>query len=246
MAEETQELINQLNSRMGDGPKLALVDPRALKLAEKNARYMDKTTFDQLVANIGRDGALESTPLCHKGPDGVLTVISGIHRDMAAREAGLTSIFVLVIDKPLSRGMMIAKQISHNAIVGQDDMATLKSLWEEIQDMEQKMYAGLDSEVLKELDKLEFSSISEAPLDFRTITLAFLPEEPEALKAALAEADVLFGDEDNYVLSMKHFGQVFEAVADVKEKYNIVSNPTAFMKLIELARERMAEAECNS
>ncbi len=239
MEEKIQTVIQELNAFLS-GPKLALVDPARLKLLDKNARYMDKETFDQLVSNIRHDGALESVPLCHKD-GGVLTVLSGNHRVQAAREAGLKEILVLVIDKPLSKGEKIAKQLSHNALVGKDDPQLLKSLWSEIEEMELRMYAGLDSELLKELDKLEFSSISEAKMDYRAISLAFLPEEAEALKAALEQADVLFAGEENYALSMTHYKRVFSLVADIKEKFNIVSNPTAFMKLVELAEERMAE-----
>ena len=39
------------------------VDPRTLTLIDVNARFMRKETFDRLVANVRRDGALTSTPL---------------------------------------------------------------------------------------------------------------------------------------------------------------------------------------
>jgi hypothetical protein len=242
MAEKIQEVVDELNSHLGEGPKLALVDPKELKLLDKNARYMDKETFDQLVSNIRRDGALESVPLCHKEGE-VMTVLSGNHRVMAAREAGLPQIVVLYLDKPLSKGVKIAKQISHNAIVGKDDPVILKDLWGELDDIALRMYAGLDSETLKELEKLEFTSISESHMDFKAVTLAFLPEEAEALKEAVAYADVIFSGEEAYLLSRKHFDLVFNLVADIKEKFNIVNNPTAIVKIMELARERLDELQ---
>ncbi len=242
MVGKIQEVVEQLNAHLGDGPKLALVDPKELKLLDKNARYMDKETFDQLVSNIRRDGALESVPLCHKEGD-VLTVLSGNHRVMAAREAGLPQIVVLYIDKPLSKGVKIAKQISHNAIVGKDDPVILKDLWGELDDIALRMYAGLDSETLKELEKLEFTSISESHMDFKAVTFAFLPEEAEALKEAIDNADLIFAGDEAYLLSRKHFDEVFNMVADIKEKYNIVNNPTAIMKIMELARERLDELQ---
>jgi len=243
MEDKVQEVVDQLNAHLGDGPKFALVDPKELKLLDKNARYMDKETFDQLTANIRRDGALSSTPFCHMDGSGKMTVLSGNHRVMAAREAGLARIPVMYTDRVLSKGEKIAIQISHNAITGKDDPVILKSLWDELDDIELKMYAGLDSEILKELEKMEFTSISEAHLDVKMVTVAFLPEEAAALREALEQADILFAGEENYVAARSHYESVFAAVAAVKEKYNIVSNPTAFMKLIELARERMAESE---
>jgi hypothetical protein len=172
-----------------------------------------------------------------------MTVLSGNHRVMAAREAGLPQIVVLYLDKPLSKGVKIAKQISHNAIVGKDDPVILKDLWGELDDIALRMYAGLDSETLKEIEKLEFTSISESHMDFKAVTLAFLPEEAEALKEAVAYADMIFAGEEAYLLSRKHFDLVFNMVADIKEKFNIVNNPTAIVKIMELARERLDELQ---
>ncbi len=243
MAEEIQEVVEQLNAHLGDGPKLALVDPKELKLLDKNARYMDKETFDQLVSNIRRDGALESVPLCHKEGD-VMTVLSGNHRVMAAREAGLPQILVLYLDKPLSRGVKIAKQISHNAIVGKDDPVILKDLWNELDDIALRMYAGLDSETLKELEKLEFTSISESHLDFKIVTFAFIPEEADAIKEFVENVDIVCVGDTIYILSRKHFDEVFfPLMVAIKEKFNIVNNPTAILKIFELARERLDELQ---
>jgi hypothetical protein len=204
---------------------------------------MKHETFQQLVNNITRDGGLASVPLCHKGKDGILTVLSGNHRVMAARQAGLDRIVVMFIEKDLTKGEKIAIQISHNALVGQDDDVILRELYQEIDDIALKMYAGIDSEVIKELEKLEFTSIAEAKMDFKTITLAFLPEEADELAAALEHADLLFSGEESYIASVRRFDEVFSVIADIKEKYNIVSNPTAFMKLVSLARERIDECE---
>ena len=239
--DEALQKITEMNGllvELGMPYIVQLVEPKSLKLLDKNARYMDKEMFDQLVSNIRRDGALSSVPLCHDDGKG-LTVLSGNHRVMAAREAGLDRILVMVTDKPLTRGEKVAVQLSHNALVGKDDMATLKSLWGEIDEMELKRYAGLDSQVLAELDKMEFVSISEVNLDVKVVTLAFLPEDADALKQAVADADIYFQGEESYLLSRKHYEAVFNLAADVKEKYNIMSNPIAFMKIVELARENM-------
>lgn len=238
-----QGLIDQLNAHLTEQPyKLALVDPKDVDLIDKNARYMEYETFNQLVKNIEHDGGLTSMPLCHKDPKtGKLTALSGNHRVKAARSAGIAEIMVMYIEKPLTKGHKVAIQLSHNAIVGKDDMVILKSLWGEIEEIELKLYAGLDSELLKELEEIEYTTIAEAHMDFRTITIAFLPEEAAALGEALQLADVLFSGDENYLVSRSHYEQVFAAVADVKEKFNIVNNPTAFMKIVELARERMGE-----
>jgi hypothetical protein len=90
---------------------------------------------------------------------------------------------VLVIERDLSRSEQVAIQLSHNAISGKDDQSILKSLWDEIEDIDLRQYAGLDSEMLNELDKMEFCTISDAQPDFIQVILLFLPEEIDQLKA---------------------------------------------------------------
>lgn len=66
--------IDQLNARLGevarliygDRATLRLVDPQKLRLLTKNARFMQKASFEQLVSNVQGDGMLSSVPLCHR------------------------------------------------------------------------------------------------------------------------------------------------------------------------------------
>lgn len=244
MAEEIRETIAELNRALeasGAKYKLTFTDPAEIRLLDKNARYMSEDMFRNLVENIKRDGGLSSLPLCYRQEDGGLLVLSGNHRVQAAVHAGLEGILVLVIDKQLTREEQVAIQLSHNAIEGKDDPVILKELWEEIQDIELKLYAGLDSEILQELDKIEFVSIAEARIDHKQVTFLFLPEEAEALKKLMGEAELLFIGDESFVLSRKHYDDVFALVADVKEHFEIVNNPTAMMKIVELARERIGE-----
>jgi hypothetical protein len=240
MEEKIRETIEHLNVALGEAPyKLAYEDPAKIKLLDKNAHYMGEDVFRNLVENIKRDGAMASMPLCQRGDDGRLLVLSGNHRVQAAVHAGLDGVMVMVIDREITNDEKIAIQLSHNSLVGKDDPVLLKELWDEIKDIDLKMYAGLDSELLEELDKLEFLSIAEARLDHKSIMFLFLPEEQGALQKTLAEMDMMFMDDEHYVLSRKHYDDVFAMLADVKEKFRIMNNPTALMKIMELAREQL-------
>ncbi len=237
MAKEIRETISDLNAHLQEMPyKLDLVNPREIILLDKNARYMTQEMFDNLVSNIKKDGGLSSLPLCYREPDGRLLVLSGNHRVQAAVHAGLEEVLILVIDKELTRQEQVAVQLSHNAIEGRDDPVILKELWDEIEIIDLKMYAGLDSEIIKELEKMEFTSIVEARPDFKHLMFLFLPEEAEEIKKVLEEIDLYFAGEENYVLSRSHYEQVFNLLVDIKDKYNIINNPTAFMKILDLAR----------
>ncbi len=243
--QQAREAAQRLNEIMGDSVpyKIDVVNPKDVALLDKNARYMNHDMFQNLVGNIKKDGALSSLPLCWKKPDGATVVLSGNHRIQAATQAGLSFIMVLVIDRDLSRSEQVAIQLSHNAISGKDDQAILKSLWDEIEDIDLRQYAGLDSELLNELDKMEFCTISDAQPDFKQVILLFLPEEIDQLKALMTDAEVLFSQDETFIASRGHYETVFNALVEVKEKFNIVNNPTALLKIFELAAERLEELD---
>jgi hypothetical protein len=142
---------------------------------------------------------------------------------------------------PGPREEQVAIQLSHNAIEGRDDPVILKELWDEIEQIDLKIYAGPDSEIIKELNKTEFLSIVEARPDFKQVNLLFLPEETDQIRQILEDIDMICSGDQNYLLSRTRFNDVFRLLVEVKEKYNIINNPTAFMKIVELARERLGE-----
>lgn len=241
--QQAREAAARLNEILGDDVpyKLDVVHPKEIALLDKNARYMNHEMFTNLVSNIKKDGALSSLPLCWKQPEGGLVVLSGNHRVQAAALAGLEFVMILVIERDLTRSEQVAIQLSHNAISGKDDQAILKSLWDEIEDIDLRMYAGLDSELLAELDKLEFVTITDAQPEFKQIIFLFLPEEVDQIKALLQEADMLFSQDETFIATRRHYDEVFSTLVQVKEQFNIVNNPTALMKVFELAGEKLSE-----
>jgi hypothetical protein len=238
---QAREAAERLNEILGNSVpyKIMVGDPRALKLLEKNARYMTHDMFQNLVANIKRDGALSSLPLIWKRPDGIEIVLSGNHRVDAAIHAGLEFILYLYIDKDLSRSEQVAIQLSHNSIEGKDDMVILRELWQDIEDISLKYYAGLDSETIGEIDKLSIQTLSDIKPQFEQVIVQFLPEETESLRSILHDVSGIFSRDKNFIASLTHYDAVFSLLADIKEKYNIISNPVALSKVVELARERL-------
>lgn len=64
-------------------PQMVQGDPRMLRLLDGNARFLPHEQFQQLVANIRRDGCLTSTPLVwNDSESGRLVVLSGNHRTL--------------------------------------------------------------------------------------------------------------------------------------------------------------------
>lgn len=209
-------------------PRLDAADPRRLTLLEVNARYMRKEQYDRLVANIRRDGCLTSVPLVwHDQANGRMVVLSGNHRVQAAIDADLAEIPIMVVDQPLSRERQVALQLSHNAIAGEDDPATLKQLYDELDDVDWRTYSGLDDKQLDLLAEVNLEGLSEANLDFATVQLVFLPAELEAAKAALDEASKLVRADERWIAAYRDYEPMLDALSTAHGAHNVGNVATA-------------------
>lgn len=134
-----------------------------------------------------------------------------------------------------------AVQLIHNAIEGEDDLEILKALWESIESLDWKIYAGLDSMTLGEMDKIEFEAISEQRIEYKSVSFLFLPEEVERAIRVFEEIHVLFRNEDLYIFSLKEWEKFFSLVSEIKTACNIKNSAAAFVYLLDLAESRMNE-----
>jgi hypothetical protein len=204
-------------------------DPKRLTRLPVNARFMAHEEYQRLVDNVRRDGCLTSVPLLYAGAgeyaEGEELILSGNHRCDAAVDAGLAEIDAMVIDQKLDKAQLVAIQLSHNAIAGQDDPATLKQLYDEIDDVDWRSYAGLDDKELELLDKVDLEGLSEANLDFQTITVVFLPSELDSARAAL-EAAGKFGD-GAWLAAYRDYNTTLDALASVHAAHKVGNIATA-------------------
>lgn len=197
-----------------------------LKSQEMNARYMTSDQFRQLVSNLRRDGVLTSVPLVRPDGDGY-RILSGHHRVAAAIEAGITESECMVLDETVSKQQELAVVISHNSINGQDDPATLRAMYDQIDDTEWMDYSGLDDRTLELLDEVSTEGLSEANLSFSTINLVFLPHEKEAAEEALFEAKKQVGSGDKWLAGIAQYEPTLNALETVKSSYAIGNIATA-------------------
>jgi hypothetical protein len=217
--------------------KLALARPADLAPAPKNAHYMPKRTFDALTANIARDGNLSSLPFCWRRPDGTLELLSGHQRTESARAAGVALILVLYTDAELSEGQRIATLLSHNALVGQDNPEILKELWNRIDALEWKVYAGLDDALLETFQKVDCQRLAEERLEMERLELLFLPPERERIEELVKEIGKRKATRLAAPLDL--WDAFFDALLSYKEAAGIMNTATAFLHLIELAHAQV-------
>ncbi|MGR3937012.1 ParB N-terminal domain-containing protein [Streptomyces sp. BRA346] len=223
-------------------PRMVEGDPRGLTLLDVNARFMRHEQFQRLVANIRADGALTSTPLVwNDAAGGRRIVLSGNHRTKAALEAGLERIWWMEITEPLPRQRQIALQLAHNAIAGDDDPATLKALYEELEDVSMRLYSGLDDKTLDLLEEVSVPSLAEANLDFATVQIVFLPEEKEAAEKALESARKAASADARWLARIEQYESMLDALDTAKGAHNIGNVAATFAIILAVVERHLGE-----
>jgi hypothetical protein len=147
---------------LGNGMSIWRVSLPLLHEQEKNARVMDQTTFERLTANIAKEGALESLPLCspHPTKEGEFEIISGHHRTRAAKAAGIDVVVILAFDDVLTPDSVKAKQLAHNSLAGEDDEQLLLQIYDEIEDISARIEAAIDiAGLTDEVDKVPYDEV---------------------------------------------------------------------------------------
>lgn len=236
MAEEVREReLKAIQKRVVRMPLKELV------LLENNARFMRHETFQRLVGNIQRDGCMTSAPFAWLMHDDETRkplephryeVLSGNHRTMAAIEAGVVEDDVILTDDYLPHSQRVAIQLSHNAITGEDDPTILKALYESIDDVDMKLYAGLDDEMLELLDKVEVGAIGDANLEFQPITIAFLPEEAKRAQETWSEVEKLITSKEVWFAKLRDYNGFMDALESVNRSYNVRNIAAALLLLM--------------
>jgi hypothetical protein len=217
---------------------------RAADLREQatNAHYMPKDRYDALVENIREDGVLTSTPLLYQpGGQGPIEIVSGHHRNRAALDAlgDQVEYDAIVILDEQSRDRIIARQLSHNSIVGLDDPALLAQLWNEIGDVDMRRYAALDDKTLEQLAKVDVAGLSELNLDFTTITLVFLPHELDRARAALEDAHKQSGARGHWLAAREQYDRTLDALATAHASWGVGNVATALELVLDVYEEHL-------
>ena len=230
------EAISQ--EMFGDAMRLMVVEPGRLTLLKDNARFFKRETFRQLRDNIAADKRLSSVPLCYRHEDGKLEVLSGNHRVQASIEAGLAHIVVLVITEKLDKSRRIAIQLSHNALVGEDDQSILANLWAQVESVQDKLYSGLDSEMLKELGEVELVNFATPQVPAHMVTLMFTDGEQEQLSQILdLLADAARRSSAVHVFQGTQYETFSKLLLDVKNAEKIRDSSLAMMRMLEIVSE---------
>lgn len=218
---------------------LDLDELRKLRPLDVNARFMRHEQFARLVENVRRDGQLTSTPFAWREGKAKTTasylVLSGNHRIRAAIEAEIPGAFVMLCDDPMPKDRRTALQIAHNAIAGEDDPATLAELYDSMEDVDWRVYSGVDDKTLQLLENVQPGSLSEASLEFQTITVTFLPDEQERAERAwdLAKQE-LIGTDGVWLARLDDAVRTLDALDVAGRSYGVTNVATSLAVVLDV------------
>ena len=221
------------------------VDINLIDEAELNANEMTGEDFAALCDNISKSG-LSSVPCCYKKANGRYVMISGHHRLRACKKNHFATLGILWCDESeLTQDEIIAIQLSHNSLHGQDNQSILKKLYEQIRSIDYKKFAHIN---IDEISPVSTDGISVYALKENFVfTIILYPNSFENLdelygdireQAKKSDALILAHQEDNEMLLLK-------LQQEIGNQYNIKSPTIAFAKLLELAKERLEEIKEN-
>jgi hypothetical protein len=222
--------------------ELRRADPRSIKPAPLNSRYMSPAEFRQLVENVRADGKLSSVPLVYLEDDGALLMISGHHRTEAAAKAGIDEIDVMVITTRLTPDEIVAKQLSHNAINGKDDPSLLAKLYAPLS-VKLKLYSGVtDDDLGKDLKDIDVSGLSIGMPSYEQIELLFLPEDGELFEEQLERIEKS-KIVSTLVADIADFDAFFAGITKTKDVTGVKNSALALRAMAHLALERLSQLE---
>lgn len=217
------------------------VDINLIDEAELNANEMTGEDFAALCDNISKSG-LSSVPCCYKKSNGRYVMISGHHRLRACKKNHFSTLGILWCDeRELTQDEIIAIQLSHNSLHGQDNQSILKKLYEQISSIDYKKFAHIN---IDEISPVSTDGISVYALKENFVfTIILYPNSFENLdelygdireQAKKSDSLILASQEENEMLLLK-------LQQEIGNQYNIKSPSITFAKLLELARERLEE-----
>lgn len=242
--DDCERLVDLDQLGLGDGLAIWKVHISLLREQRKNARYMEPDTFNQLADNIEDEGRLESLIFAYlrEGPSGEkeFLIISGHHRTRAARDADVEWLPVLVDEQELSKSEIKSKQLAHNSLTGQDDPQVLRDIYQEIDDIDQRIRSGIDEEELDfEVGSVNVDTV-DFEIDFETVTLHFLPQQFEEFDRLINRLDPL---ELTGIARYEDWEPFKTLVQRISTEYDVRNMTAIVVKMVRLARERLDEIE---
>jgi hypothetical protein len=206
-----------------------------LQPARINARYMTREELAQLVENIRRDGVPTSVPFAALDrATGKYEILSGNHRVQATIAAGIDEADVMLTDDEIPESRRRAIQLSHNEIVGRDDLDIKAQIYALIEDLDDKAYSAIDDKAFAALDQVKLESLSEAQLDFRTFTFLFLPHEVDRIRAIREQIETALAGGETWSARLAEHERLLGGLETIRASHGILNAAAALQVLLDI------------
>ncbi len=235
MIHENRQKVEKLLD-LENGISIWRVHLDALREQDKNARIMPLEKFERLTANMKKDSRLESLPLVTPVKNGhnEFAIISGHHRTRAARAAGIQFIHVMSINDELTNDQIVSKQLAHNALDGYDNNEVLSELYNEIQDINEKIASGLsDMDV-----KIEAPSIGNDDIavgfDFEFLNIMFIEKQSKHFDEVLS---LIEPEAKLYLADYKDFDRVKNTIQEISKRDDIRNIAAIMARMLDIVEK---------
>lgn len=226
--------------------KQASVDIGLLDEAEINANEMSKEAFDRLKSNISLTGGLSSAIACYrKAETGRFVIISGHHRYRACVQLRFKEVPVIYAEEEdLTRDEIIALQLSHNSLHGDDNKGILKRMFDEINNLTFKEAAYINVSEIQpvSLDSISLS-IEKEQFSMSIILYRAGKDNLESIVGSVNEAS----DKSDIILladGSENETNFLSLMSALRKQYDVKSPNVQFAKILELANKQLL-AEMN-
>lgn len=242
--EDKVQLLKNLGGKVladiGQGLVIAIIPIGVVKEQDINARLMKDDMYQQLVSNIGKRKQLESLPFCALTDK--VEIISGHHRIRAAKDAGIKELPIILDVSGLSRSQIASKQLSHNAINGFDDKATMKEIAKIIDNVDDLIDSFVAKDVLDEqMEQINKVLTPQIEFDWKNVVFTFLPHEIGDLDRLIDSLEK--SGEYVYFAPREEYDRFMDAIQKVQKFENIKNMGATIHRMVEYAYKELEEGE---
>jgi uncharacterized protein with HEPN domain len=139
-------------------------------------------------------------------------------------------------DEEMTDAEFISRQLSHNAITGEDDPNILRELYDDITDIDWREYSGLSDDVIDELEKYVGATINPVGVDFHYLSLLFVEYELDRLEEIFdsIQKELSGKDENIWLGRIEDYERLLLAVNETKNAYGVRNNAVALMLVLDV------------
>lgn len=131
----------------------------------------------------------------------------------------------------MTKDEIIAKQLAHNALAGEDDPHVLRELYQEISVIDFKIASGLsDQEVDIPQSNVRINDV-QIELNYEIINILFLPRQIERMKEVFAS---IAPEAQVYIADKADFERLAEQAREIHSRDNIINLAAIFSRMLDI------------